>query len=115
MGRTHPEIQRGASPLAHANRLWAGLSGPNREAYRDGVRSILRAYQDLREWTVEELEALPEGAVILTARNHLGVKVPEDGDGETFWEFGGWYALTEDLIGDSPIRLLFNPDDLKEG
>lgn len=79
--------------------------GVPHEAWEDCSRMMLsaalRAYQALREWTVAELEALPDTAWLVDSNNEI--KPP--------W----WWV---DLIGEGwkvgPLRLVFNPNDVKE-
>ena len=65
------------------------------------LRAALRAYQDLREWTVEELEALHTEALLVDRDNRPIHALPAQ------W----WIRDGADL---GPLRLVYNPDDLKE-
>ena len=64
-------------------------------------RAALRAYQAPREWTVEELDALPDGTRLMA----------ENGDVHPHW----WWAGEEkEGWQPGPLRLVFNPDDVEE-
>lgn len=75
-------------------------------ALRIGTR-FLRAYQDLREWTVDELEALPEGSVLVDRSESARTRTT-----------GGWQCgadlLRSRLLARWEMRLVYNPNDLKE-
>ena len=73
-------------------------------------RAALRAYQAPRVWTVEELDALPDGAVLRATVPEYAVFDKWDG---RWWR--GLYGRQLDVVaGFNPLRLAFNPDDVKE-
>ena len=79
-----------------ARELWRLTPLPEHD-----FRAALRAYQDLREWTVEELEALHTEALLVDRDNRPIPALPAQ------W----WMRDGADL---GPLRLVYNPDDLKE-
>ena len=72
-----------------------------RQALRIGAR-FLRAYQAPREWTIPELEALHTEALLVNSENRPTPALPAR------W----WMRDGADL---GPLRLVYNPDDVREG
>lgn len=72
-----------------------------RHESRAAFRAALRAYQAPREWTVPELEALPNRALLVDRDNRPIPALPAR----------CWMRDGADL---GPMRLVYNPDDLKE-
>ena len=72
-----------------------------RHESRAAFRATLRAYQAPREWTIPELEALHPEALLVNSENRPTPALPAQ------W----WIRDGADL---GPLRLVYNPDDLKE-
>ena len=100
------QLERAAEVLRETKvfRASAAFGVPN-EAWRDCSRMMLsaalRAYQAPREWTIPELEALHPEALLVNSENRPTPALPAQ------W----WIRDGADL---GPLRLVYNPDDLKE-
>ena len=80
-----------------ARELWRLTPQPERD-----FRAALRAYQAPREWTIPELEALHPEALLVNSENRPIPALPAR------W----WMRDGADL---GPLRLVYNPDDVREG
>ena len=75
------------------------------------LSASLRAYHALREWSPEELAEFPEGSVML----HPEMGLLERDFRPGWVGFIEWGNISNKYLAErGPMRLVFNPDDVKE-
>ena len=106
-------LERAAAALREtkAFRASAAFGVPN-EAWGDCsrmmLRATLRAYQAPREWGEADIQRLPVGALFVDERGH----VYRLGAHGLLFPPGSSVGSPTYTLG--PLRLVYNPDDLKE-